>query len=541
MRKYPLILTAMLSLNLAACQPAMLQPNTLRTGTTATSSRVGAPITIRIQPVATSGMQVKALAKTLADVATYTVTLYDNANVMVPSGGGFTNPMTITAPATTVTLTGMPEGTGYYVKVQAFDAGPTSISQGGAVQSSNTVDLASGVATYSSGTALTVALTLTAGTVGTGAATGTITDNSMLTSTGYGLGLVNNASGQIATKATASQPTTGLSFTAVQEGAHTGATHELWMFAANANQATPARPFAGASNGAGTVNAAFAGTTLAATAVTSYPTTAVANSNGNYADTSGNVYFFNGTDIIKADAGASYAQTAIVSAPGTVTSMCVDASGNVYYTTGNDIMKADATASYATSNAVTASNVGQIAVDEAGNLYYADTTNAGDHMVLKAIRSGSTWGTAATVVSSTGGAVTALATDAFQDVFFTLTGVSSVKRSQRNVDQVTYAAVSAPVTTAAEPTSLAVDRSGNVYFTDGQSTSSVFLWHAGDGTTNFRVAGTGAAGTGMDTIGAGLATAQALVSPSNVAVNAAGMLFFTTKGTNGTDDILRKV
>jgi len=207
------------------------------------------------------------------------------------------------------------------------------------------------------------------------------------------------------------------------------------------------------------------------------------------ADAAGNVYVADTLNSRVLKIGAAGGVTTLASSDQlyTPTGIAVDAAGNVYVAdlNRNAVLKIAAAGGLTTVNAGALNGPRAIAVDTAGNLYVADGSNR--------IRK----------VTSTG-AVSTVAGNG-------LSGASG------DAGLATAAAIGGV-------TSLAVDASGNIYFTDGTRVRKVTS--AGFITT---IAGTNGNGYSGD---AGLASSAQVNGPTGVAVDASGNLYVADTGNN---------
>ena len=144
-------LTAAAATLIVACAPAAISPS-------------GG---VEIRAGVTAGMHTQAAPKTQTDVAYYRYRLWNTA-----SGNAV---LTHETQATSVTFGAVANGT-YALKVEAFDAADASITQGGEQTSLNTAVVSAPTVTYSSGSALTVAVPLLDGTGEAIANSVTVTD-----------------------------------------------------------------------------------------------------------------------------------------------------------------------------------------------------------------------------------------------------------------------------------------------------------------------------------------------------------------------------
>lgn len=487
-----------------------------------------------------SPLTTQALAKTLADVHRYEVTLYDAGGQKV-TASGLTNPLMITAPATSGSFTNVPSGTGYYLAVEAFDATDASITQGGPVTSSNTVNVAGATVTYSSGTAVTFALKLLDATPGTG--TGTVTLNNAATRLAgadrYGLALVN----PVSRRATVSPAgaSSQYNLTGVQTGNRDEImpTHDLWVYVANsvAGTAAPARstnayPPDASGEIAATLTYNLGGIELSTISGTSH--TAIS---GIWADETHNLYYATSTGIHRCGSEGG-GNTVVVPYTPTPAGWCADLQGNVYLANGTGIVR-HAAGAYATATPVVqATNVGRIVADEERNLYWHDRANG---TILKAACISTGYGTPITVATGIG-AVALLAVNAVGDVFYAsgpdATSLADVYKAPLSLDHTKYGAPTKMVD-AGGLTSLAVDRAGNVYFTDKDNP---YVWMVGAGNAPnliYKVAGNGNGTTGGANLSGVPTGTNEIVAPANVAVSIEGRLFFSSQAGPAAHEIRR--
>jgi hypothetical protein len=533
-----LSVASLLLFGLAGCLPGGLPTAEAPARLTTAGPHTRAAVSVRVVPYA-GGLQTKAIPKVLADVASYTMTLYDINNNPVAAGGALVNP--ISGPALTATFEDVPTGNDYYVTIEAFDGGAASITQGGPATSVNTVDIVNGQAIYSdNGTGLAVNLVLSSATPGVGSFGSTPIGGATAQFAGadrYGLALVNNVTGQVTANAVLATTTFGMN--TVQQGAPAGPTHEIWAFSGQTgspNLASPAKPFPTPPDGGGAIQPPTV--TLAATPISTGNggAAAIAAPGGSLTtDGAGDLYYWDGAggQIMKATSGGSYIPSPwITGTTGNIT-LATDLGGNAFYSDGTYIMTQPAGAGpFPASNSTVAlgvDDVGAIAVDELGNLFYVDTV-AGTILKAKAIGAG-VFAATTTVCAAPG--TTSLGVDAYGNVYFT-TG-TDIEVATLGLDGYTYAA---PTTIVSDDiNSFAVDRAGNVYFTNGTDDVVTMAPAGPSRSTLFNVAGNGTA-TGVDNT-AGVPTSQTLLSPTGLCVSPAGTLFFTSKGAGGVGDFIR--
>lgn len=150
-----LVLTALLGLSLVAC--AVPGPQTIAADACATIASIRRPAangwaTVAVRLRVPQPLQVKAAAKTPADIAYYDVKLVNVLTGVVTAAGQVTNQ--------DVVFTSVPDGT-YQLVVDAVDGAGQSLIQGGEQWSVNQVTVASPTVTYSGGlTSLMVNLAL---------------------------------------------------------------------------------------------------------------------------------------------------------------------------------------------------------------------------------------------------------------------------------------------------------------------------------------------------------------------------------------------
>jgi hypothetical protein len=548
LRSQTLLLTVVLALGAGCRMPDGRTPtlSPMQSGQPVAGS---ATVTVRIGP---PGLSVQTVPMTFADVATVVVTLKDSGNATV-SSPGLTNPITITLPALTGSFTGVPPGTGYTIAVDARDATGTSIT--GGTSGSTTVDVAGGVATYSAGSALVKTIDLTAGTASTDASSSTITPatGTTLTFDRFKWMLLNNRSKM--TVASSLQATAGpIAMTAVQPGATSGATHELWLFGgvAGSLKALPVQRVAAAAQAAGTIPNPFNGT-MAAVALSTPTTTALlpADLLPMTADDDANVYYVTGGNaVVKLAAGNGYAATTLFTAAAAPTSFATDGAGNVYYSTGNDIQVRRPPLYGSDTTLVTTTGVGRIAIDEFKNLYWINGASVLTYAAYTASQTYQTIvdGGGAGLPLSVPGA-TMLAADAFGHVYSS-NGTDIVRRARSHYGfwngQASNAGPTYPsattVVSASNINGFTVDRAGDVYFTQAGSNELKLVPCGGTATDHFTVAGSGTTATPGATTLAGdpLATAD-FRAPLRPAVTRSGVLFCTSVGDDNVSHYLRRI
>ncbi len=551
-RSQALLLALVLSVG-AGCQVSDVRSPVLAPVRSGLPVAGSANVTVRISP---SAMAVKALGKTFDDVVTVVVTLKSGATTVTSSG--LTNPMTITLPTVTGTFTNVPPGTGYTIDVDARDASGTSITS--SFSGANTVDIAGGVATYSSGTDLVRTITLNAASASTDTSSSAITaaTGTLLTFNQYKWMLVNNGLKATETSTIQAVPT-AINLTAVQPGATTGATHDLWMFAAESgsSRALPVQRVAAAANAAGTIPNPFNGT-MTSVSMSTPSLTAVTPATGlpMGVDDAANVYYINGANaVIKlSSAGDVYGASTLFTAGAAPTGFATDGAGNVYYSTGNDIKVRRPPLYDTDTTLITTTGVNQIAVDEFKNLYWID----GGSVLTYASNRGGTY----TKVVDQGGlglplsvpGATMLAADAYGHVY-TSNGTDILRRSRSqygfwdgsasNAGPL-YPSVST-VVSATNITGFGVDRAGDVYFTQAAGTSNALnlVPRGGAAGTSYAVAGDGATSTfgadGLngDPLGAGVVLNFRLAL--NPMVTSQGVVFCTSIGDGNVGRFLRRI
>ncbi|MBC7543207.1 MAG: hypothetical protein H7338_10795 [Candidatus Sericytochromatia bacterium] len=548
-RNHRVIVTVLMSVLLAACQPVGPQatiPDAAGVPTVSVGVANGSTITVRLSALA--GLRTTALPRAANSVNNYSVTLHDNGtNVQVGV------PLIINGPATTGNFTLVPVGS-YYIKANAF-AGPgqtNSIVIGGvAIQSLNTVTIATGTATYTnvsgSGTThLVVNLPLLDGTPGTGTSNISVAGrtSALATADKSGVSLVNNGSRRSIANPVNASITYQLS--TVQEGLNsaTASSHDVWAFSVDTGAGLASMPAStvGGASATGVIAAVY-NVNLAARTLETPVAAAQTIAGPLHVNSLNDVFFLSGTDIKRAAAGTPFVVTTAVAAGAAVTGWTVGPNfAGAYFSTGTDIRSSVLSGGIWQPSTVarSATNVGIIATDEARNLYWYDTVTG---KVRRSTFDGTAYGTAYDIATP-GIAVTAMATDAYGNLFYT-TG-TDVKRVVLGTDEATYqpsnpAAISpvpligqpalagTTVATAAGITSLDVDRAGNIYFSD----ASHFVKFVGAGeTTIYKLAGNGTA-TGADSLTGATPLATALESPNRVAVTVSGQLYLTSLGSLG--------
>lgn len=526
-RKTGIVASGVLLSVLLACQPAPLTgaPAT-GPGTTPVVS-LGAPngASITISMATNLGMSTKALPKGAADVVKYLVTLHDNAtNVQI---GGT---LSINGPTTTGQFVGVPAGT-YYIKANAFDdaLATNSIVQGGnPIQSINTVTVAGGVATYSGGqTSLVVNLPLLDGTVGTGSSNISVASRTtgLAGADKSGLSLWNGATRRATPNPVNPSITYALSNVQIGNKSGTAQTHEIWAFAVNTGLGTASmpKPFGTGANVSGNPSANVTVTHSATTVESAAGGVAVTVAAGHrlQLDSTGNAYYYDGTNIRQRQVGGNYTTDvlALDNSAGAITGFAVSHDANLFFSTGTDIKLSAGTVATGAMQAVTAANVGKMAIDEARCIYYVDTVT---NKIRRCVFTGTAF-QAPVDVASPATPSTMLAADSYGSVYYS--DGTDIYKCALGTDETTYA-VPAKVVTAAGVTSFCVDRVGNITFTDGGN--AVKFVGAGE-TTIYTTVGPGT-GVGADVTSGAAPTATNLNTPNAVAVNNVGRLVFTSRG-----------
>ncbi|MBC7543456.1 MAG: hypothetical protein H7338_12065 [Candidatus Sericytochromatia bacterium] len=469
---------------LTACQ-STVQITTGGAGPLKTTARIQvtlpiAPLKIQAQP---------------ADVHHLTLTMYEQGTPATPQGSA-------TVPGAgggnvTATFTNIPVGT-YRLSAEAFRSSDdsVSISQGGAITSTNTAVVAVGSVTYNSGAAFSLPLLeLISGATVTGTIFAPMTAS-------YGLSLVN-ATGAIA--ASFDTVASTFRFKNLPDG-----TYRLWSIARNAsNGATPAR--AGS-----TVTVSAAGTSVTGSftnfisgmisplagggpvdggIATSSP---LAGPWGIAADTLGNLFV---ADLV------SHRIRMLPTVSGTYFGQAMSA-GKLYTVAGNGTGAFGGDGGPATSASL--QNPTGVAVATAGNLYIAGRGNFRVRMVPAAgvVRFGQTM---------TAGKI------------YTITGVGNTPFNGDNIPAGTAAVPGAP--------RVAVDPAGTVYIADSVShrirliaaTTQVVFGQAVTAGRIYTLAGTGSAGS---TNTGALGTTAQLNAPHGIALDSGGNLFIADRDNN---------
>lgn len=333
--------------------------------------------------------------------------------------------------------------------------------------------------------------------------------------------------------------------TDVQQGAHAdafgnpgGPTHEIWAYAADSSGlASPAFPTATAVSDTGAITGPI---TISFTApnLSSGPKLAHAPTTNLAFDDAGRVYWYDGTSIRKEQGGV--VTDAVTNPGGDTTGFTVNGAGTVFWADGTQLMQqpgGGGAATIAVPGGVGTglNNATHLQVDEEGNLYWFNPGSGG--RIMRAEASGTTWKTPETVASGIG-TVTAMGVTAYGDIVFATN--SYLYRLELDLAGVGYATFDSQSHLGAigNITGLAVDRPGNIYFTDATS-NKVMMMPAG-GTAVYTVAGTGTA-TLADALAGTVPTAENLAAPMLVTVSRTGKLAFVSKGTNGTDLFLRRI
>jgi hypothetical protein len=557
-RKTGIVVSGVLLSLLLACQPASLpgvppsgpgQPAVVSLGAVP-----GATLNVNIQGL--SRLRTKALPKSASDVHMYEITLHKASDGSQVGA----QPLRIAGSSTTGQFIGVPADT-YYVKVDAFSDGtPGSPGVPGtvsllrldpvthlpipAVQSENTVQVANGIANYNNETllnpaptSLVVNIPLQDGTQGTAGSLITVQNRTVALAGAdkSGLALLNLATGRATPNA--AYPSITYQLNNVQTGAASGDTHELWAYAVKSADSTASvpRPYAMGTNPAGTIINSFTiphtGQTLSTGSGGVAAAVAIATDTPLVTDGSNNVYYIDGSNNVHQRASTgNYANDAVVLTgdTGVLKGWAVALNSAGFYSTGNNIMRAGGALASNGTLAVTANNVGIMAIDEINNLYYLETLPA--NTIKRCVYNGSAYMDPVTVMV-TGFAPKMMATDSYGNVFYS--NGTDVYKAVLDTDERTYLPGAVKVVSAAGITSMAVDRVGNVYFTD--ATHAVKMVGAGEtNVTIFTLAGPGA-GLSADSI-TGTATTLNLNTPNNVAMTPTGRLIFTSQGTTLAGD-----
>jgi hypothetical protein len=474
-------------------------------------------VRLRILP---SMMRTAALAKTFADVHHYDVTLLDSTGQPV-TAPGLTNPIRVDAPATTGTLSPVPEGRGYTLSVEAFDAGGASISRGGGARSANTFAVAGGVVTYSAGEEAVCNLNLVDATAGSDATRIGLPDTDLSGADRHGLALLNNFSHRAMVQPPDSE--TAYDWQGVQTGAqsHSVPTHEVWGWFANSAEglATVARRVAFPADPSGTIAATLTFGSQMGTLET-IPAGAITTTLGLRADGAGRIFYSSGTKLTRYDTATRTATDIDLTGP--ITAFTVDGAGTVYTTDGNGIRIASGPL------LLNGASIGPMAIDDEKTLYWFDPTT----LTIK--RSRLFFGSylSPEIVCTAPADTRMLAVDAYGDPLFSNgTNVMSAR-----FDETGMALASGPVTylTINGLRSLAVDKVGNLYVTDGSNLVKMHPVGETPGTL-YTVAGNGTVPAGgADALG-GFAPTQTdnLARPEDLAVSPTGTVYLTSAGSAG--------
>lgn len=525
-RKTGIVASGVLLSLLLACQPGPL-PGTPATGNgqpavVSLGATNGAAISIALQ--AGAGMGTKALPKSAADVHHYKVTLWDSGTNLQVGGA-------LNISGTTGQFVGVPAGT-YYIKANAYDDAleSNSLVQGGLpVQSINTVTVSGGVATYSGGqTSLVVNLPLLDGTVGSGSSNVSI-GNRTVVLTGAdksGLSLWNGATRRATPNAVNPSITYALSNVQVGNKNGTSATHEIWAFAVNSGAGTASvpKPYGTGTNVSGAPTASVSIVHSAQTVETGGPVITVGAGWRIQMDANNNMYYYDGTNLRTRQATGNYTTDllALDNSAGALTGWAITTDASLFFSTGTDIKYSTGTTATAAAQAITAPNVGKMAVDEARCIYYIET---GTNKIRRCVWTGSAYLSPVDVVTL-GSAPTMLAADSYGSVYFS--NGTDIYKCTLDVDETTYSAAT-KVVTAAGVTSLNVDRVGNIYFTDASNT--VKLVGASE-TTIYNMIGPGS-GAATDSLTGAAPAATNLNTPRGVVMGTSGRFLFLSQGPSG--------
>ena len=201
-------------------------------------------------------------------------------------------------------------------------------------------------------------------------------------------------------------------------------------------------------------------------------------------------------------------------------------------------------------NAMLSSPVG-LAVDAAGDLFIADQDNncvreVGTNGVITTVAGNGNYGydgDNGLAVSAMLDSPSAVAVDSAGNLFIADCGNQRIRRVDRNGVITTVAGgglygitlmngMAATNATMGNPTALAVDAVGNLFFVDGSNNQ---VWEVSPNNLVIAVAGTGAAGYSGDQ---GMATNAMLNAPSSIALDAFGNLFIADQGNCRIREVL---
>jgi hypothetical protein len=451
MKTQSLVLVTLLTVGMLGCQPGGVPASVNgQTSSATTAVGIGRGATVVVSLVLPDGFTVKAPAAKVTDVRHYVARLVDSAT-STPVGAALD-----LYPQTTGTFTGVPDGA-YYVTIDAQDAANASITEGGApARSTNSVTVAQSgtdVRYSDSATTLNVALQLRNGTGGD--AVISLQQPAGLNGQNlYGLSMIGPTGSYSGRQR---GDTAQVTINGLVDG-----THSLWSFARDgASKGTIASPnsvvVAGETTTSGrTPNLAFPSVITTA----AEPATGLTDMRQIAAAPNGDLYMADndGNRILKRDA-----------ATGTITTVV----GNGTAHDGNDELA---------TNAVL-KNPSGIAVDNAGNLFIADSGNSRLKMVPAA--DGKYFGspttmTAGNIYRLNGNVkpnIDSVATDSVGNVYYNNgTGLFMLVRVDgnyfdSNTPKNAGTAYDLRVDASVRPSGMTVDRWGNLFVTSNNRVS----------------------------------------------------------------------
>lgn len=534
-------LVGLLSLHLAGCQPAGTIPALVGQGPAVSAVQQGASLTVTVA----TGSRLSVLDALPTPQKLSNIAKID-AEVVTSTGASLspaiTASQTSASPTATFTLTGIPAGTGYKIKVTVRDSFDADITQAETQLSTDSFDVANNTATPASITVTPRLLDATGDGVTSGPLYGQLQNGlqALPDANEYGVALLNNRTLRSSSAYLSADTTFRL--TQVQMGGGVPG-HEIWAYASDGTVAIPAMRFpvdnlqglstndASPTNFALSVNPPGITSPLGNTAVN---TTCNLTTDG-----MDNLYYWE-TDVgfqkVASDIPQDYGPAGITG----VLSMAVTKDGNtLYYAKADGIYKLAATdmAEGTPITGLPTSNIGKIAVDDSGNLYYEIT--GAMRVIKKAIYANGGFMADHVIVGTPGEDLVTLAVDAYGNVFHTAgNGVIYYKLDYKWAYGMADIALTDAVSNI---TAMAVDRVGNIYINNGTNIRMLPATKYGSDSGLRRVAGTTtAAGAGVNDLFTGTAAHTVdLLAASQLAVNGYGNLYFLSAGA--TAPLLRSI